>query len=285
MDIFLRAISQEHNFKISIVDISESIQEIVEKQATNPLGSMAIAKITIANTLLGLELKNKELTTSTLQTENGLITKIIAEYHDGKIRSYIANPDFDISQLKPNQDPIKQAIGTKGTLTVAQSTMGAEPYVSQVGLTDGSIDFDYMMYLKKSAQITSYFNTTVKLDDNLKIAKAVGILIQLFPEHTDEDIDYLDQKIGGSNYLSEILLKSTNYTALVEEIASDVVVLETKEIIFKCSCSEEKSLNAIKMLGKEAIEEIIAENKPLEVICDFCKTKYILSIEQIKKLI
>jgi len=285
MDVSLRAISQKHNFKISIVDITESIREIVEKQQTNPLGAVAIAKITIANTLLALELKNEETTTSNLHSEVGLVKRIIAEYQDGKIRSYIANPDFDISQIDPKVNPIKQVIGTKGTLTVAQSTLNLDPYVSQVDLEDGSIDLDYMMFLKKSNQISSYINTTVKTNDKLEIEKAVGILIQLFPEHTDEDISFLDQKVGSSDYLSKILLESTNYTALVEEIAEDAVVLETREIIFKCSCSEEKSLAAIGLLGKEAIEEIIAANEPLEVICDFCKTKYVLSIEQIKTLI
>jgi len=285
MDVSLRAISQQHNFKISIVDISESIREIVKKQMTNPLGAVAIAKITIANTLLALELKNEETTTSNLQSENGLVNRIIAEYQDGKIRSYIANPDFDISQIDPKVDPIKQVIGTKGTLTIAQSTLSLEPYISQVDLEDGSVDLDYMMFLKKSNQITSYLNTTVKINDQLEIEKAVGILIQLFPEHTEEDINFLDQKVGSSDYLSKILLDSTNYTALVEEIAEDAVVLETREIIFQCSCSEEKSLAAIRLLGKQAIEEIIAANQPLEVVCDFCKTKYVLSIEQIKTLI
>jgi len=286
MNVSLRAISHEHNIKISIIDLTEALQEIAAKQGTNPLGTIALGKVTLANTLLAIELKNKETTTSNLQSNDGLAKRIIAEYQDGKVRSYIAVPNFDIATIDPEKDPLTQVVGHDGALTVSQSNVyNLEPYISRVDLHDGSIDFDYMMYLKQSAQVTSYLKTVVQLNQKtLAVQKAVGILIQMFPEHTDEDIAYLDQKLGDTSYLEQILLNSTNYTALAEDIASDAVVLETREVIFKCSCSEAKSLDAIRLLGPQAISEIIAANEPIEVVCDFCKTRYLLSIDQIKSL-
>ncbi|ATG97689.1 Hsp33 family molecular chaperone HslO [Mesoplasma lactucae] len=284
MDVSLRAISSKHNMKISIVDLTESIDKITKLQKTNPLATIALGKITIANALIGLELKNHEMTTSNFTTNDGLAKTIISEFQGDRVRSFISNPQFDVNEITQEKDMNKllgQVVGIDGVLTVSQSTLKGEPYVSRVSLVDGSIDLDYMSYLKTSNQITSFIATNVVLDDNLGVKKAVGILIQLFPEHTQEDLDYLATTIGSTRFISEILFKTTNYTALAEDIAEDAIVLETKELKFECTCSREKTINAVRLLDKQTVEEIVEAGKPIEVTCDFCKTSYDIDPKEI----
>lgn len=285
MDVSSRAISTQHNLKITIVDLTQSLTQIVELHQTNPLATIVLGKITLANALLGLELKNNEITTSTISTTDGLIKTIIAEFQNNRVRSFISNPDFVATNLKPEKkldELLSQVVGKEGTLTVARSTVQGEPYVSRVSLTDGSIDRDYMEYLRISSQVNSFISTNVELDDDFKIKSAIGILIQLLPNYKEEDVDYLIKTIGNTAFINKILVKTTNYVSLIEEIAPDAIILESKELKFQCTCSREKTIVAVKLLGIDAVNDIIKKNETVEVICDFCKTKYEITPEELK---
>ncbi len=285
MDVSSRAISTQHNLKITIVDLTQSLTKIVELHQTNPLATIVLGKITLANALLGLELKNNEITTSTISTTDGLIKTIIAEFQNNRVRSFISNPDFVATNLKPEKkldELLSQVVGKEGTLTVARSTVQGEPYVSRVSLTDGSIDRDYMEYLRISSQVNSFISTNVELDDDFKIKSAIGILIQLLPNYKEEDVDYLIKTIGNTAFINKILVKTTNYVSLIEEIAPDAIILESKELKFQCTCSREKTIVAVKLLGIDAVNDIIKKNETVEVICDFCKTKYEITPEELK---
>lgn len=285
MDIRIRAISNQHNVKISIVDLSEAMQKITELQGTNPLASIVLSKVTIANCLLGLELKNGERMSSNIMTTDGMVKKIISEFQNDKVRSFIEVPDFDLTLIAQSQNPFVATLGKNGTLTCYQDLQMKDPYVSRIDLIDGTVDGDYMEYLKTSNQIKSFIATKTVCDEKMQIKKAIGILVQLLPDHSEEDIDYLESKIGNTNFITDILMKSTNYEAVIKNIVDDAIVLDVKELKFECTCSHEKILDVIKILDQQELKKIIAEDKSIEVICEFCNKKYEITINEIKPLL
>ncbi|WP_026389424.1 Hsp33 family molecular chaperone HslO [[Acholeplasma] multilocale] len=286
MDMRIRGMSSKHNAKISIVDISESMRTITELQNSNPLAAIALSKFTAANALIGMELKNGERMTANITTTDGAIGKMITEFQNNKVRSYAQRNNFDPTGLFEGvENPIIKTVGTQGQLLVSQDLNMKDPYVSSTDLVDGSIDLDFMNYFKSSNQVQSFITTKAVLDKDMKVKKVVGILVQLLPTHTDEDIDYLETKIGNSAYVGDILIESTNYEALINEIIDDAVILEQFELKFECTCSEEKTLNSIKMLGQDEIKSIIEEGNNVEVVCEFCNTKFDIGIEKLKDLI
>ncbi|MBY7704694.1 Hsp33 family molecular chaperone HslO [Vibrio harveyi] len=64
MDIRIRATSKKYNVKISIVDITESMQEIIKLQKANVFANLVLSKFTAASTLIGIELKDNDKTFS-----------------------------------------------------------------------------------------------------------------------------------------------------------------------------------------------------------------------------
>ena len=75
-----------------------------------------------------------------------------------------------------------------------------------------------------------------------------------------------------------------------EEIIETVLGKENTRIIdhmdveFKCNCSREKFLNAIKGLGEAEIDAMIKEDHGAEAECHFCRTKYQYSEEELIEL-
>lgn len=288
MDLEIRAISNKHNIKMAIIDISEALNEIIQLQQTNQLATIALSRTIIANALISLSLNDGSKMTTNING-GGPIKTIIAEFQNNSVRGYVENPNFEIddttTEIKASL--LARAVGLNGFLQVSKYDKGdlLKSYTSRVELVSGEINFDFMYYLQHSDQINSLITTAVELNENNSIKKACGIIIQLLPGFSDEDIDFIEEKIGSLEYLKETLLKTTNYTALLEDIAEDAKVLETSHIKFSCTCNETKVLSSIKTLGNKELLKIVDKSEALEVVCDFCKKKYNIKPKKIKEII
>lgn len=58
------------------------------------------------------------------------------------------------------------------------------------------------------------------------------------------------------------------------------MIIEEKK--YQCDCSKERYLRGILSLGKEKLTNILKES---EIVCNFCKEKYIYTKDEIEKLI
>ncbi|AUM62267.1 Hsp33 family molecular chaperone HslO [Spiroplasma monobiae] len=283
MDMEIRALSEKNNVKISIVDISEGFNEIVKLQGTNPLTSVALGRTVINNALLSLSLKDGSKMTTNLNGM-GLGGSIIAEFQDKKFRGYIQVPNFEVDKIEEgNGSPLSQVVGTQGFLQISRDNGGTEPYTSRVDLVSGEINLDFMYYLQQSDQIHSLISSTVEINEDGTIKKACGIIIQLLPGFSDEDIDFIEEKVGSLEHLVKTLISTTNYESLIKDICEDAKVLSVGELKFECTCNMEKVIDSVKMLGQEDIKKIISEGEVVEVVCDFCKKQYNVKPEELAK--
>jgi len=78
---------------------------------------------------------------------------------------------------------------------------------------------------------------------------------------------------------------------LIKNIFPDIDDLSLSEIArsqkveFKCRCSRERSLNAIKMLDKKELEDILKKEGRAELVCEFCKNKYLINADELSEMI
>ncbi|AHI53426.1 heat shock protein 33 [Spiroplasma sabaudiense Ar-1343] len=285
MDLEVRALSQSHNLKISIVDLSESVQEIIKLQDSNSLASIALGKLVIANCLIGADLKENNKVTSNINGA-GLAGTMIAEFQNKTVRGYIQVPNFDLNEIKEKDgSPLSQVVGKIGFLQVSKDINMKEPYISKVQIVNGEINIDYMYLLNQSDQVPSLISSLVELNEANEVIKAAGIMIQMLPGHSEADIEFLEEKLGSLDHLLDTLKKTTVYEELIKDIASDAKILEVNQLKYKCTCSKDKVLATILLLGEDELQNIINTDEFVEVVCDFCKLKYNISGEEIKKII
>lgn len=88
-------------------------------------------------------------------------------------------------------------------------------------------------------------------------------------------------------------LKNFSFTKLLEEGLTieeiigkifddhDIEVTDTIPCAYVCDCSKERVEAAVISLGKKEIASMIEDNQPIEVVCDFCHTKYIFSTDEL----
>ena len=104
--------------------------------------------------------------------------------------------------------------------------------------------------------------------------------------------DRLEERCKEINSFSEDLFKSKdNLLSLIRNIFPDIddksisEKARSQEVSFKCKCSKQRSLNAMKMLDKSELEDILKKDGKAELVCEFCKNKYLINYEEIKSMI
>ncbi|KAF5271430.1 hypothetical protein FQR65_LT17608 [Abscondita terminalis] len=267
MDLKIRAISKSKNLKLAIVDITEGLKEIVKLQNTNPIATVALGKILMNTALISLTLKDGSKISSVING-GGPIGTLIAEFEEDKFRGYVDKPNFETKDLQigGGLSPLAQSVGVKGFLQITRDLNQKEPYTSRVDLISGEINLDFIYFLQQSDQVQSFITSSVKMDDEMNIEKACGIIIQLLPDATEDDIDFLEEKIGSIEHMNNTLQKTTNYSALLTDIVEDAKILDSGELKFECTCNIDKVKQSVKLLGKEQHSQILELNEAVEVI-------------------
>ncbi|KAF5295859.1 hypothetical protein FQA39_LY13032 [Lamprigera yunnana] len=172
MNLSIRAISDKHNVKISVVDLSEAINEICELQIEH----------------------NQPIIDYTL-------TQITVEFNDNKVRSSFRIGDAEVGNAEAERlineyGGLAHAMGSKGQMVIGRSILNSkDKYYSNIEINHQKINEMFMKYLKDSDQIQSIIVIGVESNQAGKITKAVGMLLQMLPGYTDEDIDYLEEKL------------------------------------------------------------------------------------------
>jgi molecular chaperone Hsp33 len=54
----------------------------------------------------------------------------------------------------------------------------------------------------------------------------------------------------------------------------DIRLFEARVMSFRCSCSRERVVNMLRLLGREEVMSILSERGAVEVNCEFCNRHY-----------
>ncbi|MBK5935975.1 MULTISPECIES: Hsp33 family molecular chaperone HslO [Halorhodospira] len=162
-----------------------------------------------------------------------------------------------------------------GRLAITIEPEEGQRYQGVVGIDDGGL----------AATLEAYFRDSEQLPTRLHLAcdgrRAGGLLLQRLPasggtQPTEADPDAWD-RIG---YLAETLTDRE----LLERPAHDVLhrlfhqetvrVFEPRTLAFRCRCSAGRIASILRGLGREEVEQVLAEEGVVEVRCQFCGATY-----------
>jgi len=120
-----------------------------------------------------------------------------------------------------------------------------------------------------------------------------GLLAQVLPKRETDPllISLLEERCREMKSFSEELHGTNNLLSVIKKIFPDIDDLSISEnarsqqIKFKCRCSRERSLGAMKMLDKKELRDILEKDKKAELVCEFCKEKYVITFDEIKAMV
>lgn len=284
MGKIVRTISADASVVATAFDAKDVVAEIERIHKPSAVVTAALGRLSIAASLIGMGLKNKEDTVTVRMNGNGPCGTLIAVADSlGNVKSYVGNPIVEIPLNNLGKLDVKGAVGTEGTLTVIKDLGLREPYTGQIPIVSGEIAEDIATYFAISEQIPTVCGLGVLVNPDLTVAAAGGYLIQLLPFADEKVIDIIENNIKSLPSVTEMF--SSGVT--VEEMALKVLdgltpnVLDEFSAEYKCDCSKERVERALISVGRDDLKEMAAENENTEVCCHFCDKKYSFSSEEL----
>ena len=251
----------------------------------SPSATAALGRFMTGSLLISESMKNKSDTQTTIIRGDGPLEGMTCVTDFGfKVRAYPMEPVIPTEYHKPGKINVGAAVG-KGSLTVIRDVGLKEPYVGVSELVSGEIAEDFAYYLAKSEQTRSIVSLGVLLEGG-KVSEAGGLMIQLLPGAGEDEISYLEKRASGFPEVSFLLSEGFSPAQIIDLFMGDpdLKYLDGQEVEFKCNCSRERMLSGLAALGKNDLEEITKDGKPIETVCRFCNSKYVFEPDELKNI-
>lgn len=150
------------------------------------------------------------------------------------------------------------------------------PYTSIIKLHDTPLNEIMNQLLRNSYQLKSQIFLSDESDQSLMISKLPAIDVNRVQTNYTLSVDeyWLKYKKDFLSFLAEHL---TDYAKIQDFFESkNILLLSTKEVRFKCSCSKERMESGLWSLVKSSgIDHIFAQDEDtIETKCDYCQKTY-----------
>ena len=99
-------------------------------------------------------------------------------------------------------------------------------------------------------------------------------------------LNYDEEKLATVSSVTSLMAEGKTPEDILGIILGDVglEILDRMPVGFKCDCSREKVKDALALVSREEMAQIIADNKPIEVVCHFCNTSYNFDVQELKMI-
>ncbi len=168
------------------------------------------------------------------------------------------------------------ALTGEGHLAITLKPVRGEMHQGIIGLEANSI----------AGAVEDYFATSEQLPTRIWAATdagaAAGLMLQRLPDSTRRhDGEPTDEDAWGrvtllaSTVTSAELLSVPAATLLQRLFATETVRLHPPSpLSFGCSCSRGRTSNALRVMGRAEVEDILAREGEITVTCEFCGSTY-----------
>ena len=162
-----------------------------------------------------------------------------------------------------------------------------EPYVGQTHLVSGEIAEDLTYYFATSEQVPSSVALGILMERNNTVKQAGGFIIQLMPFADDALITALEERLKDFSSVTSLLDAGMTPEDMMEQLFQgyDLRIMDHIPTAYRCDCSRERVYRAVMSIGRTDIEEMIAENQPIEVNCHFCGKHYSFDIPELQAML
>lgn len=265
-DNLQRFLFENASVRGEIVRLEASYQEIIQHHQYPPIIRQMLGEALVAVTLLTSIIKFKGRVTLQFRG-NGKLKLLFAQcnhlFHLRGLAQW--NGDFTEHDTA--------AAVEQGILAIMMDpdTIGGKRYEGIVAWQGQSL----------AESIEGYFRDSEQLPTRLWIAvnktHAAGLLLQVLPKERPElyKNEWENLTLLTDTLTQKELLTWDNQT-LIHRLYSeeDVRLFHPTQVKFQCTCSRQRSENALLLLGYDEVQQELHEKQTIVVTCEFCNKEY-----------
>lgn len=287
MDYIVRATAADAQIRVFAATTRELTENARQLHNTSPVVTAALGRLMTGAVMMGAMLKGEDdLLTLQVSGDGPMKGMTVTADAKGHVKGYAVEPQIMLPPNLVGKLDVGGAIGN-GFLRVIKDMGLKEPYTGQVQLQSGEIAEDLTYYFATSEQVPSSVGLGVLMEKDNTVKQAGGFIIQLMPFTQEQVIERLEKNLTEFSAVTTVLSEGKTPEEMLEQLLAglDPVITDTCPCEFRCDCSKSRVEKAIVSIGKKDIEEMIADNKEIEVNCHFCDTSYRFTVEELKELL
>lgn len=283
-DRLIRATGAHVPFRLVLADITRSAEEIGKMHGANAQALKLLAETSIASLFLSSGLKFPGTVCVKISFSGDISFAEADSTPQGLLRAMI--PQSEILATKE----FEPALSPQHFQVVALDERGKRASESIIEAVSESVGRNLSVFMLQSAQTRSAVGIEARLNkenpDTLDYA--VGFYLEPYADIADDELSILEKQIAKLPSFSEFYDgKVYNLDALMQAISGEYPTTVVREIEPRpyCPCSKVRSLATLGSIPTEDLEELLEDGKDLELVCDFCRSKYIVTPDEIREIL
>lgn len=285
-DGLLKAISKDGTIRAVIATTTQLVSEARRRHELSFTASAALGRALTAGVLLAPIVARDGQVMLKFQG-NGPLGKIMVDANPrGTVRGYVEHPQIELPLNSLGNFDVGGAVGSTGYLHVTIDSGFGAPHTSTVELASGEIGEDVNRYLVTSDQTGSLVVVGTHMSSK-GVEAAGGLLVQLLPDHTEETICKIENNITTFGTFTFLMRRGISLENILERILAGFEVqalTDVQPLKFLCKCSEDRFVEALKVLPSKELFSMAEEDGQAEGRCQFCNELYLVKKERLLDL-
>lgn len=283
-DRMTHAVTEGDNIRAVVIQGTDLVKDAISRHNLNPLSGLIMGEMLLSALMLTAFLKGEDRVSLRIDSSGSVRGGVAEAIATGEVRGYLFHEAIPRDNLARNE-LVENAIGI-GVLQVTRFLANGKVHTGTVELRRSQLSYDLAYYFMQSEQIPTAVKLDVQFNEDMSLKHAVGLFLQAMPGATEEEIIAVEQNIINHPQIGAELSSSHDPVEVLSRILAprQFNVLAKKQVNFFCRCSHERFYNHIKLLPLEDLEEMVADGEQ-KVICQYCKTEYVYSTEDLQKAV
>jgi len=273
-DLARRFLFEHSDVRGERVQLNAAYAAVLENHNYAPGVRRLLGEFLAASVLLGSTLKFSGRLTLQARSK-GQIPLIMAECSSDSTVRAIAR-----GAQQANSEAFGQLLHD-GQLAITIERRNGSPYQGIVPLSGDSLAHSLDAYFAQSEQLPSRFWL---VSDGIT---ASGLLLQQLPAQqrldAAERANYWEHLQALADTLTEAELLTLPAERMLHRLfhQEPVRLFEPRSVRFACSCSRQRSMAALRTLGRDEIESILREQGSVTMDCEFCNQRYTFGSDEL----
>ncbi|GAA3583769.1 MULTISPECIES: Hsp33 family molecular chaperone HslO [Marinobacter] len=263
-DQFQRFIFEHSEIRGAWVQLSDSFREAASQAPYPPTVRQLLGESLVASVLMSSTLKFEGTLSLQAQGEGPLSTLMTECSHDRHVRGLARYSAPAAAETGLN------ALLGEGRMAITITPQQGQRYQGVVPREQDTLAGCLEDYFQRSEQIDT--RLFLFADDQ----RSAGLLLQRLPGSSPEDQE-LWERISqlAATTTSEEMLELDSETMLTRLFHEEEVrIFDAEPVAFRCSCSRERTLEALRSIGADECYSILEEQGSIDMDCQFCHAHY-----------
>ena len=283
-DRLIRATGAHGPFRLVLADITRSAEELGKMHGASTQALKLLAETSIASLFLSSGLKFPGTVCVKVSFSGDISFAEADSTPQGLLRAMIPHSDILASK------EFEPALSPQQFQVVTLDERGKRASESIIEAVSESMGRNLSVFMLQSAQTRSAvgIEARVNRENPERLDYAVGFYLEPYADIADDELSHLERQVARLPSFSEFYDgKAYNLDSLMQAISGEYPTTIVREIEPRpyCPCSKVRSLATLGSIPTEDLEELIEDGKDLELVCDFCRSKYIITPDEIREIL